>query len=94
MRTVMSGFAMKWVAKHKLLNVRLLQGIKLPQTYACRECGRTYSFEEHEESRFCRDCGIFLMPESKVAKSVDKKLSTEEAAFVLRKNCREESGQS
>jgi hypothetical protein len=90
----MFGFAMKWVTKHKLLKVRLLQGRKLPQTYACRECGRTYSFEEYEESRFCRDCAVYLMPESKVVKSGDKKLSTEEAAFVLRKNCREESGQS
>lgn len=44
----------------------------MPQTYACRECGRTYSFEEYEESRFCRDCAVYLMPESKVAKSLKK----------------------
>lgn len=40
---------------------------KLPQTYACRRCGRTYSFEDYEESRFCRDCGTYLTPESKVS---------------------------
>jgi DNA excision repair protein ERCC-2 len=44
----------------------------LPQTYACRECGRTYSFEEYEESRFCRDCAVYLMPDSKVAESLKK----------------------
>jgi DNA excision repair protein ERCC-2 len=41
---------------------------KLSQTYACRKCGRTYSYDEFEESRFCRDCGTYLMPKSKVAK--------------------------
>jgi DNA excision repair protein ERCC-2 len=60
------------VIKHKLLKVRLVQGRKLPQTYACRKCGRTYSLVEYEESRFCRDCAVYLMPESKVAKSLKK----------------------
>lgn len=44
----------------------------MPQTYACRECGRTYSFEEYEESRFCRDCAVYLMPKGKGAMSLKK----------------------
>lgn len=40
----------------------------MPQTYACRKCGRIYSFEEYEESRFCEDCDTYLMLESKAAK--------------------------
>jgi DNA excision repair protein ERCC-2 len=44
----------------------------LPQTYVCRKCGKTYSFEEYEESLFCRDCDTYLMPKSKVAMSLKK----------------------
>lgn len=40
----------------------------MPQTYACRNCGRLYSAEEFEESRFCRDCETYLLPEGKVKK--------------------------
>jgi DNA excision repair protein ERCC-2 len=52
--------------------VRLRQGKKLPQTYACRNCGRRYSFEEFEENRFCRNCGTYLMPENKVSRFLKK----------------------
>jgi len=44
----------------------------LPQTYACRNCGGLYSREEYEDSRFCRVCGTFLMPERKVGRMVKK----------------------
>jgi DNA excision repair protein ERCC-2 len=36
--------------------------------YVCRRCGRTYSVRDYEESQFCRSCGTFLLPESKVSK--------------------------
>lgn len=29
-------------------------------TYICRKCGRPHSYDEFEESRFCRHCGKFL----------------------------------
>jgi DNA excision repair protein ERCC-2 len=38
---------------------------ELPQTYACRSCGRIYSSEEYENSRFCIDCGTYLISEGK-----------------------------
>ncbi|MGB8780108.1 MAG: hypothetical protein WCD81_05605, partial [Candidatus Bathyarchaeia archaeon] len=36
----------------------------MPQTYACRKCGKIYSSEEYENSRFCTECGTYLMSES------------------------------
>lgn len=41
---------------------------ELPQTYACRSCGRIYSSEEYENSRFCIDCGTYLISEGKASK--------------------------
>ncbi|HUW47375.1 MAG TPA: hypothetical protein VMW36_01355, partial [Patescibacteria group bacterium] len=40
---------------------------KLPQNYACRTCGRIYSLGEYENSRFCGDCGTYLISESKAS---------------------------
>ncbi|MDH5754527.1 MAG: hypothetical protein OEY95_04920, partial [Candidatus Bathyarchaeota archaeon] len=40
----------------------------MPQTYACRRCGKTYSLQMYEQSRFCPDCGTHLMQKNKVSK--------------------------
>lgn len=40
----------------------------MPQIYACRKCGRTYSFEEYDQSRFCRECEALLVPKNKIPK--------------------------
>lgn len=40
----------------------------MPQTYVCRNCGMTYPYEEYQESRFCRECGTYLMHKSKAAR--------------------------
>jgi DNA excision repair protein ERCC-2 len=40
---------------------------KLPQTYTCRNCGRTYSSREYESNRFCINCGTYLISSSKVS---------------------------
>jgi DNA excision repair protein ERCC-2 len=52
--------------------ITAVEGRKLPQTYACRNCGRLYSLEEYVESRFCRDCETYLLPQSKVKKLVKR----------------------
>jgi len=40
---------------------------ELPQTYACRNCGRKYSSVEHESNRFCVDCGTYLVSSVRVS---------------------------
>ena len=39
----------------------------MPQTYACRSCGRKYSLKEYQSNRFCVDCGTFLLVSSRVS---------------------------
>jgi len=39
----------------------------LPQTYACRNCGRIYTLGEYTNSRFCIECGTYLISESKAS---------------------------
>jgi len=34
----------------------------------CRGCGRKYSYQEFEQSRFCRSCGTYLISERKFSK--------------------------
>lgn len=36
--------------------------IILPSLYVCRKCGRTFTSQEFNESRFCKACGTFLSP--------------------------------
>ena len=40
---------------------------ELHSNYACRTCGRIYSSGEYEQSRFCSDCGTYLISESRVS---------------------------
>jgi uncharacterized protein len=35
--------------------------IELPILYACRKCSRDYSKQEYDQSRFCPNCGSFLI---------------------------------
>jgi len=32
----------------------------MPRIYRCQRCGNTYTVDEYEEDRFCRDCGSLL----------------------------------
>ena len=38
---------------------------ELSRIYFCRKCVRPHSSEEYEESRFCRNCGTFLIGEKR-----------------------------
>ena len=38
----------------------------MSQIYACRRCGITYTSEEFDENRFCRECEAILVPRSKL----------------------------
>ncbi len=33
----------------------------MPIQYICRKCGKTYSNQEYEQSKFCESCGSFLL---------------------------------
>jgi len=33
----------------------------LPIVYLCRKCNKTYSKQEYDQSKFCKDCGSFLL---------------------------------
>jgi len=68
----------------------------LPQTYACRKCGRRYSSEEFEENRFCRDCETYLMPESKGSKflkKIRKAVKSKTSKSILPENYEMRKGQ-
>lgn len=34
--------------------------------YLCRKCGKSYSNQEYAESKFCKSCGSFLLPNFKI----------------------------
>jgi hypothetical protein len=41
---------------------------KLPRTYVCRRCGRTYFHKEYEQNRFCRNCETYLILENMISR--------------------------
>jgi len=45
---------------------------KLPRTYACRKCGKIYSSEEYENSRFCTECGTYLLSKGMASEHFQK----------------------
>jgi uncharacterized protein len=51
---------------------------KLPITYLCRKCAKNYSKEEYAQSKFCKECGSFLLPNFSVQKQ-DMPLQSEAA---------------
>jgi DNA excision repair protein ERCC-2 len=58
----------------------------LPDTYACRNCGKVYSSEAYHRSRFCIECGTYLLPENKAARLFKRKQLVAKAKVSQRKD--------
>ena len=67
----------------------------MPITYLCRKCAKNYSKEEYAQSKFCKECGSFLLPnfsvqkqdmpsQSEAAKSFPERSALSRAAESLR----------
>lgn len=39
---------------------------KLPRAYVCRRCGKTHTYQEYKQSRFCRSCEAYLISKNVV----------------------------